>query len=141
MKLETDRIAGLIVATLGLVLLFVIFPVAIEDIEGGSIQPDTLPNAIAGFLVVCGILLAIKPGEPAVGGSLEQMMVLLYLAVIAIGLFAISLSGFVIASPFLALAIMLLFGERRPIWLVLGCIGMPAAIWFLVVQILERPLP
>ena len=34
MNLETDRIAGLIIATLGLVLLFVIFPVAIEDIEG-----------------------------------------------------------------------------------------------------------
>ena len=50
MKLESDRIAGLIIATLGWVLLFVIFPVAIEDIEGGSIQPDTLPNALAGFL-------------------------------------------------------------------------------------------
>jgi len=49
--------------------------------------------------------------------------------------------GFVIVSPVLALAIMLLFGERRPIWLALGCVGMPAIIWLLVVQILERPLP
>ena len=141
MRLETDRIAGLIVATLGLVLIVVIFPIAIEDIDGGSIRPDTLPNALAGFLMICGIFLALKPGEPTARNPRELMMVLLYLAVMALGLFTMSRFGFVIVSPFLALAIMLLFGERRPFWLVLGCVGMPAGIWLLVVQILDRPLP
>ena len=141
MKLETDRIAGLVIATFGLVLLFVIFPFAIEDIDDGSIRPDTVPNAIAAFLVVCGILLALKRGEQTKKDFQELMMVLLYLAVIAAGLFAISHFGFLIVSPFLALAIMLLFGERRRTWLALGCVGMPAAIWVLVAQILERPLP
>ena len=122
MKLESDRIAGLIIATLGWVLLFVIFPVAIEDIEGGSIQPDTLPNALAGFLAACGILLALKPGESSARDPQELMMVLLYIVVMALGLFAMSRFGFVIVSPVLALAIMLLFGERRPIWLALGCV-------------------
>ena len=140
MKLETDRIAGLIVATLGLVLLFVVFPVAIEDIDDGSIRPDTLPNALAVFLVICGILLALKPGEPTARDPRELMIVLLYIAVMALGLFAMSHFGFVIVSPFLALAIMLLFGERRPFWLALGCVGMPVIIWLLVVQILERSL-
>ena len=141
MKLETNRVAGLIVATLGLVLLFVIFPIAIEDIDDGSIRPETLPSALAGFLVFCGIFLAIKPGAQIPRSSKEVKMVLIYLAVISLGLFAISRFGFVVASTFLALAIMLLFGERRPGWLALGCVGMPAAIWFLVVQVLERPLP
>ena len=53
MRLEADRIAALIVVTLGLVLLFVIFPIAIEDIDDGSIRPDVLPNTLAGFLVFC----------------------------------------------------------------------------------------
>ena len=141
MILETDRIAGLIIATLGLVLLFVVFPFAIEDMDDGSIKPDTLPNAIAAFLVVCGIFLAIKKGEQTKRDSRELMLVLLYLAIIAAGLFAISHFGFLIVSPFLALAIMLIFGERRPIWLALGCVGMPAIIWFLVIQVLERSLP
>ena len=141
MKLEPDRIAGLIVATLGLLLLFIIFPFAIEDIDDGSIRPDTLPNALAGFQVVCGILLAIKPGQQVKNDPQEFIMVLIYLAVIAVTLFAMSRFGFVIVSPFLALTIMLVFGERRPIWLGLGCMGMPAAIWLLVVQILDRPLP
>ena len=141
MILETDRIAGLLIATLGLVLLFVVFPFAIEDMDDGSIKPDTVPNAIAAFLVVCGILLAIKSGERTKRDSRELILVLLYLAIISAGLFAISHLGFLIVSPFLALAIMLIFGERRPIWLGLGCVGMPAIIWFLVIQVLERSLP
>jgi putative tricarboxylic transport membrane protein len=141
MILETNRIAGLLIATLGLVLLFVVFPFAIEDMDDGSIKPDTVPNAIAAFLVVCGILLAIKRGERTKRDSRELILVLLYFAIIAAGLFAISHLGFLIVSPFLALAIMLIFGERRLIWLGLGCVGMPAIIWFLVIQVLERSLP
>ena len=90
MILETDRIVGLVIATLGLVLLFVVFPFAIEDMDDGSIKPDTLPNAIAAFLAVCGILLAIKKGEQTKRDPRELMLVLLYLATIAVGLFAIS---------------------------------------------------
>ena len=90
MRLEADRIAALIVVTLGLVLLFVIFPIAIEDIEDGSIRPDVLPNTLAGFLAACGILLALKPGEPTTRDPRELMMVLLYLAIMALGLFAMS---------------------------------------------------
>ena len=67
-------------------------------------------------------------------------MVVLYLAVIAAGLFVMSFFGFVIVAPLLALAIMLLFGERRPLWLALGSLAMPAVIWFLVVQVLGRAL-
>lgn len=141
MRLEADRIAALIVVTLGLVLLFVIFPIAIEDIDDGSIRPDVLPNTLAGFLAACGILLALKPGEPTTRDPRELMMVLLYLAIMALGLFAMSHFGFVIVAPFLALTIMMLFGERRLGWLALGCVGMPAAIWFLVAHVLERPLP
>lgn len=140
MSLQTDRIVGLTIATLGLLLLFAIFPIAIEDVEGGSIQPSTLPNALAGFLVVCGLILALKPGQPSEREPGELMMVVFYLAVIAVGLFVMSRFGFVIVSPFLALTIMLFFGERRPFWLAFGSLGMPAAIWFLVVHVLERPL-
>ena len=64
MSPQTDRLVGLILAILGLLLLFVVFPIAIEDIEGGSIQPNTLPNALAGLLaVVWRLILALRPGQ------------------------------------------------------------------------------
>ena len=40
MSPQTDRIVGLTLTILGLLLLFVIFPIAIEDIEGGSFDDD-----------------------------------------------------------------------------------------------------
>ena len=63
MSPQTDRLVGLTLAILGLLLLFVVFPIAIEDIEGGSIQPNTLPNALAGLLAVCGLILVLRPGQ------------------------------------------------------------------------------
>jgi hypothetical protein len=140
MSPQTDRIVGLTLTILGLLLLFVIFPIAIEDIEGGSIQPNTLPNALAGLFAVCGLILALRPGQLSKREPQELVMVVLYLAVIAAGLFVMSFFGFVIVAPLLALAIMLLFGERRPLWLALGSLAMPAVIWFLVVQVLGRAL-
>ena len=139
MNLDTDRIAGLFIAGFGLVLLLVVFPIQIEAGDGGSIDPNTVPNAIAAFLVVCGILLAIKKGEQTKRDVKELMLVLLYLAIIAVSLFAISYLDFR-RSPFLALAIMLIW-RATSLWLALGCLGMPALIWFLVIHVLERSLP
>ena len=98
MNLDTDRIAGLFIAGLGLALLLVVFPIQIEAGDGGSIDPNTVPNAIAAFLVVCGILLAIKKGEQTKRDVKELMLVLLYLAIIAASLFAISYFGFLVVS-------------------------------------------
>ena len=45
MKLDTDRIAGLFIAGLGLVLLIVVFPIQIEAEEFVSIHKDQIiPN-------------------------------------------------------------------------------------------------
>ena len=66
-------------------LLLIVFPIQIEAGDDGSIDPDTVPNAIAGFLVVCGILLAQK-GEQTERDFKELMLVLLYLAIIAASL-------------------------------------------------------
>ena len=56
------------------------------------------------------------------------------------GVAAMAGVGFALVAPVLALAIMLLIGERRPWWLAVGALAMPAMIWVFVVQILGRPL-
>ena len=99
MNLDTDRIAGLFIAGFGLALLLVVFPIQIEAGDDGSIDPNTVPNGIAAFLVVCGILLAIKKASRPRETFKELMLVLLYLAIIAASLFAISYFGFLVVSP------------------------------------------
>lgn len=136
-----DRLCGLFVCGLGLLLLFVVFPAQIESLDDGSIRPDTLPNALAWILVVCGTLLALRPGFQAVPDPRQAVWAFIFIALLAAGLFAMSLFGFLKTAPVLALLILLLFGERRPLWLGFGVAGLPAIIWFLVAYLLERPLP
>ncbi len=64
-----------------------------------------------------------------------------YTALLAAGIYTMSLFGFEYVAPVLALALMLMIGERRPLWLVLGTVVMPLIIWFLVTFALGRALP
>ena len=52
----------------------------------------------------------------------------------AVGL--MSVIGFMLVSPVLALVLMRIGGERRPLWLVVGALVMTALIWFCVAFLL-----
>ena len=56
----------------------------------------------------------------------------------AVGL--MSVFGFMLISPILALVLMCIGGERRPAWLAVGALVMPALIWFCVAFLLGRVL-
>lgn len=125
----------------GLLLYFVIIPTYVETVDGGWVLPSTIPNAVSIILTICGALLMLKPTKHRVQPRREFLFAGLYFALLAVGLFVMSYVGFVYAAPVLALAIMVLIGERRPFWLFLGVVVLPAGIWLLVAKILERALP
>lgn len=141
MPLPDDRVTGLAVLLLGLLLYFVVIPTYVASVSSGWVLPATIPNAVAVVLIVCGGLLMLKPTSHRSQGKRELAFAGLYYALFAAGLVLMSYTGFVYAAPLLALAIMLLTGERRPVWLGLGTIVMPAMIWFLVAHVLQRALP
>ena len=141
MARNVDRATGAFFLVFGLLLYFVIIPVHVEFIEGGWILPETIPNAVAIVLGVCGALLMLKPTIQRVQSSTEFLNACLYFGLLAVGLFIMSHVGFVYAAPLIALVLMLLIGERRPLWLGLGVVAVPAVIWVMVVQVLDRPLP
>jgi putative tricarboxylic transport membrane protein len=141
MKLTADRASGLFFLTAGVSLYAAIIPAFVEQAEGGWLQPDTVPNAVSIVLAFCGAVLVVKPASHGGPNARELARAALYFTLLAAGLAAISLAGFLYAAPVLALAVMLCLGERRPIWLLTGSAVMPAAIWYLVAQVLERALP
>jgi len=49
--------------------------------------------------------------------------------------------GFLIAAPLLVMVLMLMIGERRPIWLITGIVLIPLAMWSSIELLLKRPLP
>lgn len=137
----TNRLLGLFFAAFGLLMLFVLIPQQTEVVDYGWMRPQTLPNAMAIVIAVSGVVLALRPRGAVTFQWRQALRAALYLGLVSAGVFLISLFGFEIVAPPMALAIMLLIGERRPLWLVLGVAGIPLLIWLAVPVLLDRPLP
>lgn len=141
MSNSADRVTGAFFLFFGLALVFLVIPEYVEDAEGGNLSPKTMPIVVAWIIAICGGLLVIKPTTHQAPNGRFFARALAYVAVLGLSIYAMSLVGFLYVAPVLALVIMLMIGERRPLWLGIGVVLIPAAIWFLVTQLLERALP
>ncbi|MEP4196104.1 MAG: tripartite tricarboxylate transporter TctB family protein [Aliishimia sp.] len=137
----SDRLCGLFFVAFGLVLFFYLIPTQVETVDFGSIRPKTMPQVLSVILIVSGAMLMLKPADGTDLQPLPWGKTSVIVAVLVAGLFAMSRVGFEFAAAPLALVLMLVMGERRPLWLGIGTLGMPALIWFAVTILLERPLP
>ena len=136
-----NRISGFSVIIFGLVLIFFIFPDQIEFGDYGWVKPQTLPNICAFILLILGLIQTIFP----TGKIKFEINNLIFSGVFAItsilGVVGFHYLGFIFAAPLFSLVIMLLIGERRIMWLIIGVVVLPMFIWFLVEYLLERGLP
>lgn len=139
--MSSDRWAGLFFLVLGAGLFAVVIPWQVEQVNYGWLRPRTLPLALSVVIGLCGLALLIRPPGDARPGASHWGRAMLFAGVLGLGLGGVWRFGFLPAAPPLALAIMLLAHERRPLWLVLGAGGMPVLIWLAVEVLLERPLP
>lgn len=136
-----NRLLGMFFALFGLLLLFVVIPQHTEAVDYGWMRPRTLPNAMAVVIAVSGLALALRPRGAVAFEWRPAARAALFLMLVAAGVYLVSLFGFEAVAPLLALAVMLLIGERRPLWLAVGAAGIPLAIWLVVPVLLDRPLP
>ena len=139
--MTADRILGLAVLGFAALLYLVIVPWQVETVEYGWLKPRTLPRIVAVVLGLSGVALMLRPPGDASPVLLNWRRAALFAGVLIVGLWGMSLFGFVTVAPVLALVLMWLAHERRWFWLGLGAVGMPALIWFVVVVLLERVLP
>jgi len=138
---SADRLSGAFFLLFGLAMYFLIIPTYVEFTDEGNIAPSTMPNWISIIITLCGAALIVKPTGYETQSTRSFLITGAYVAVLVAGIYAMSLFGFVYIGPVLAATIMLLIGERRPLWLVAGVIVMPAIIWIFVIHILGRVLP
>ncbi|MFV0512554.1 MAG: tripartite tricarboxylate transporter TctB family protein [Jhaorihella sp.] len=139
--MSANRLSGLFFIAFGVLLFAVVIPWQVETVAYGWLKPRTLPRILAVFMVICGAILAIWPPADRMGRDTRWSRAALFAALLAAALALMSRLGFVLIAPVMALVIMLLAGERRPLWLILGAGGMPLLIWLVVAWLLERPLP
>ena len=141
MGISADRVSGAFFLLFSLALYFLIIPHQVESPDGGNLAPQTVPNYIAMVIGLCGAALIVKPTSFKIQNTRSFMLAGAYAGILALGIYAMSLFGFEIVAPVLSLAIMLMIGERRPLWLIAGTVLMPLIIWFLVTYPLGRALP
>jgi len=135
-----NRISGLVVAVFGIILLFWIIPRHTEPVDYGWLRPATLPNITAIVVIISSIIHIIFPsGKAEFDGQLAMRAGLFFMISLA-GLFLMHHVGFLIAAPLLVTVLMLLVGERRPLWLATGIVLVPLGIWSAIELLLKRSL-
>jgi putative tricarboxylic transport membrane protein len=136
------RLPGLAVAGFGLALLFFIIPDQVEVVDYGWVRPETVPNVVAVALILLGLLdAATSKGEGSAAAFRPALKAFFFLAYAAAAVWAMGRFGFVVVAPVMMLVLMLLIGERRPLWLGLGTVAVPGVVWATVVLLLDRTLP
>ena len=136
-----NRLSGLVVAGAGAVLLFWIIPIQTETVDSGWLRPATLPNITSIVIIITGLIHFIFPtGKEEFDWGLF-LRVCMFFVISLLALYLMKLLGFLVGAPALVLAVMLLIGERRWLWLISGVVLIPAVIWVAVALLLDRPLP
>ena len=139
--MTSNRISGLVVAVLGAILLFWIIPRHTETVDYAWLRPATLPTITAVIVIIASIVHLIFPAGKAEFDVPLALRAGLFLVISLIGLFLMHLAGFLIAAPLLVMVLMLLIGERRPVWLIAGIVLIPLTMWSSIELLLNRPLP
>ena len=136
-----NRLSGVVVAAFGIMLLFWIIPRYTETVDYGWLRPATLPKITATIAVISGIIHILFPSGKANFDAQLAVRAGLFFVISLAGLFLMYHVGFIIAAPLLVMFIMLLIGERRPLWLFAGIVLIPLAMWSSVELLLKRSLP
>lgn len=136
-----NRLPGVIVAAGGMLLVLYIVPNHTESVDYGWMRPQTLPLICGVVLVLLGALNALLPVELARVSTREAARAVAFAILTAAALIVMARLGYLAGAAALALVVMLAVGERRPVWLALGTVGAPAAIWTIAVPLLDRTLP
>ncbi|MBW1997361.1 MAG: tripartite tricarboxylate transporter TctB family protein [Deltaproteobacteria bacterium] len=136
-----NRMSGIVVAVIGLVLLFWIIPRHTETVDYAWLRPATLPIITAVIALISSIVHIIFPSGTAEFDVQLALRAGLYFVISLLALFLMHILGFLVGAPFLVMALMLLVGERRPLWLITGVVVIPLVMWSFIVLLLDHPLP
>ncbi len=122
-------------------LLFWIIPRHTEAVDSGWLRPATLPTVTAVIVIIASIVQTLFPTGKVEFDLRLAVRAGLFFVISLLGIYLMHIAGFLIAAPVMIAVLMLLIGERRPLWLVTGIVVLPLAMWSTIELLLERPLP
>lgn len=141
-----NLISGAALVVFGLLMIFVVIPVQIEEGPPGMISPRLLPQIMLWMITGLALLLVLTNLRPQAGDqpapiSRSEILALLKIA----AAFAVALVLFFLAGPLwagiaLVAGTLLLLGERRPLVVIGMTVGLLGSTWVLFYQILRTPI-
>lgn len=153
---RADLIAGAAFTVAGLLILFVVIPLAVPGHDEGDygLRAQDFPFVTAGLMtLLSGLLVGIRltvatPGAPTApeqGGaplSWRNGRFLMLVSILFVVTFLLlDTIGIAAGGPLIIATFMLVLGERRPVPIVLMSVGVPLLIWLFFWKLLRFPLP
>jgi len=105
-----NRISGLLVAIIGLVLLFWIIPRHTEAVDSGWLRPATLPTITAVIVIVTSIIQVLFPTGKVEFDVKAAVRAGFFFAISLLSVYLMHIAGFLIAAPVMIAVLMLLIG-------------------------------
>jgi putative tricarboxylic transport membrane protein len=138
--MSVERILTGAIVVFGLVFLFLVIPEQVETVDFGRIVPSTVPSLALVILTVAAAVQIFTSKFSVDVNLLVCIRAAIFIALMGLSVWLMERFGFEYIAPVLALAVMLLIGERRWYWLLLGGVVIPLGVWLIVERLLDRPL-
>lgn len=136
------RLSGVFFVIFAAAMIWGVIPVQTETVyPDGSIPPEVLPMFYAAMIGLFGAALACQHEEARALDLRQAAKTAVFFLLAMAGVLAMKHFGFLLAAPALALVLLWLVGERRPLWLALGGFAGPLLIWTVFEVLLGRLLP
>lgn len=136
------RLTGVFFVIFAVAMIWGVIPAQTESVyPDGSIPPEVLPMFYAAMIGLFGTALACQRAEATALDLRQGAKTAGFFLLALVGVLAMQHFGFLLAAPVLALVLLWLVGERRPLWLALGGLGGPLLIWTVFEVLLGRLLP
>lgn len=121
-------------------LAFVI-PAQTQPVHYGATTPSLFPSIGAALVGIGGLWLILLPDRTRTVDLRPLARNAGVAALASLGFAGIQWIGYLWTAPVLTIVLTLMVGQRRPLWLSLGGVAAPVALWALFALVLQRPLP
>ncbi|SLN21036.1 Tripartite tricarboxylate transporter TctB family protein [Falsiruegeria litorea R37] len=149
MSKSSDIIAGAVFLTLGLLLIFVLIPVGVDEprkVPFAAASPSYYPKLIGYVIALIGaaiLVLGVRRSSddaPSVGLA-PYAKVPVAMGIMAVFYLLLPVLGFIVGAMLSLCALMMLAGERSPKVLVLVSILLPLGLYLFFAKVAGIPIP
>jgi putative tricarboxylic transport membrane protein len=141
-----NLIAAIILLALGAGYGFLTAMLPTRAIENTT-QPSFFPTVVVVLLLILSVILLVQ-GMMSIGSNsvpvalkITPRKYLIAFAAFVAYLALLPFLGFVVANVLIFAALMALYGERRPVWIVGGSVLVSLAMFFLFREVFQIRLP